>query len=243
VTERKNRAVRLSEHLYQVGGDRISHRYDASAYLLTGPEPAMIDCGSLEGWPAIRANVLALGADPAQIRAVLGTHCHYDHVTGFPGLAEESGAQLFLADADAHAAATGDPDRTASFLYGRPAPPVEVAGPLPPIYESGPVRVQTIFTPGHTPGSSCFVVTDGPVRILIAADTLFGGFHPRIGSDIDAWTESLARLAAAEYDFLCVGHAHAPLLADAHRIVEEARLQLGVYFQPWFRPFHIEFTT
>jgi hydroxyacylglutathione hydrolase len=85
-------------------------------------------------------------------------------------------------------------------------------------------------------------VRDGPIRVLLAADTLFGGFHPRTGSDIDDWAASLGLLAEEEFEYLSVGHAHAPLIADAGRVVAEARLQLGVYFNPWFRPFHLEFS-
>lgn len=233
--------VRLAEHLYLVGGRGRSHPYDGSAYLVTGPAPVLIDCGTLFGWPAVRANVRTLGLDPADLRAVLATHCHFDHVSGFAQLSNESDARLLIHGADAPAAASGDRDRTSAFLYGAEFPPLKIGGALPERYESGTVLVRSIHTPGHTPGSACFVVTDGPTRVLVAGDTLFGGYHWRIRSDLDAWRDSLARLAAAgkEYDYVSTGHGARPLLPDAAGVLARARAELGVYFSPWFRPFYL----
>jgi glyoxylase-like metal-dependent hydrolase (beta-lactamase superfamily II) len=173
------------------------------------------------------------------LRVVLATHCHFDHVSGFAELSRVSDATLMMHEGDAGAAMEGDVDRTAAFLYAAPAPRLNVGSGLPATYESGDVTVRCIHTPGHTPGSSCFVVEDGPTRILIAGDTLFGGYHSRIGSDIDAWGDSLARLAETQFDWLSVGHAHPPLIGNAGAVVEEARQSLGVYFHPWFRPFYL----
>ena len=79
-------------------------------------------------------------------------------------------------------------------------------------------------------------------NILIAGDTLWGGWHPRVGSDLDAWRRSLDRLLELEFDVMTTGHYAAPgLIFDAKRNVYEARKQLGVYFDPWFKPFHETF--
>ncbi len=61
--------------------------------------------------------------------------------------------------------------------------------------EVGAVRLQVIHTPGHTPGSQCFLV-DGR---LVAGDTLFlegCGRTDLPGSDAEAMYASLTRLAA-----------------------------------------------
>src|SRR6185503_5978020 len=41
------------------------------------------------------------------------------------------------------------------------------------VIEVGRLRLHTIFTPGHTPGSMCFLVEGSPV--LFSGDTLFPG--------------------------------------------------------------------
>ena len=58
----------------------------------------------------------------------------------------------------------------------------------------GDVRIELVHTPGHTPGSQCFLV-DGR---LVSGDTLFldgCGRTDLPGSDADAMYESLQRLA------------------------------------------------
>jgi len=59
----------------------------------------------------------------------------------------------------------------------------------------GPVRVRLLHTPGHTPGSQCFLVEDGagPGR-LVSGDTLFLGSCGRVdlpGADPEAMYHSL----------------------------------------------------
>ncbi len=41
------------------------------------------------------------------------------------------------------------------------------------VIEVGRLRIRTIATPGHTPGSMCFAVEDTP--LLLSGDTLFPG--------------------------------------------------------------------
>ena len=41
------------------------------------------------------------------------------------------------------------------------------------VIEVGRLRLQTLHTPGHTPGSMCFKIEGSPV--LLAGDTLFPG--------------------------------------------------------------------
>ena len=65
------------------------------------------------------------------------------------------------------------------------------------IVEVGAVGVELLHTPGHTPGSQCFMV-DG---MLVSGDTLFlegCGRTDLPGSDSEAMYESLQRLAGRD---------------------------------------------
>lgn len=235
--------VRLIGQLYVISGDKLTHPWDASAYLVAGAEPTLIDCGSSEGYPALKRSLQQLGYAPKDIRRVIGTHGHWDHLSGMAQLREESDALLYLHEGDRAAVESGDVDRTASFLYGKPFPPVRVDHPLNDgeILQAGGYAFHVYHTPGHSPGSVCLWVEINGLKLLIAGDTWWAGYHPRIGSDMEAWATSLDRLLELEYDVMTIGHCPPTLIFDAKIKTLEARQQFGVYFNPWFKPFHTTF--
>jgi glyoxylase-like metal-dependent hydrolase (beta-lactamase superfamily II) len=132
-------------------------------------------------------------ADGVRVVGALVTHHHPDHVGGsmmgysIEGLAELLSLQsvpvhAHRAEAPLVARVTGlaDNDVVAHDSGDRVA--------------AGSVEVELLHTPGHTPGSQCFLV-DG---MLIAGDTLFlegCGRTDLPGGDPDAMYESLQRLA------------------------------------------------
>ena len=133
-------------------------------------------------------------ADGMEVVGALATHHHADHVGGsFMGVAVEGVAELLArrsvpihandAEVDSIRRATG---ASATDIVGHAGgDKVEV----------GSVSVQLVHTPGHTPGSQCFLV--GP--LLISGDTLFlegCGRTDLPGSDPEAMYHSLQRLAA-----------------------------------------------
>jgi glyoxylase-like metal-dependent hydrolase (beta-lactamase superfamily II) len=104
------------------------------------------------------------------------------------------------------------------------------------VFTAGRAHLEILHTPGHTPGSACVVVTVDGRRVLLAADTLFGGFSPEIGSDAAAWRSSLDRLAGLDLDALSFGHGVSRLLDNPAGRIAEARLRFASYFDPWFKP-------
>lgn len=232
------KAVKLAEDFYVISGDKLTHPWDASAYLLTGSDPVLIDCGGSEGYSALKCNLNELGLQPKDITKVIATHGHWDHVSGFARLAEESNAELWIHADDREQVEQGDYDRTGAFLYGKPFPALHVQGTLNDgeVMQIGRFLLEVVHTPGHSPGSVSFILTDGKHNILIAGDTLWGGFHPKVRSDIEAWGLSLDKLLTYDFDFMTFGHLPPTLVYDAKKKVAEACRQLGVYFNPWFKP-------
>jgi glyoxylase-like metal-dependent hydrolase (beta-lactamase superfamily II) len=133
-------------------------------------------------------------ADGVEVIGVLATHHHPDHVGGsMMGFSIEGLAQLLdRVSVPVHA------HREEAALVVKVAgldPGDVVAHDSGDTVSAGAVEVKLLHTPGHTPGSQCFLV-DG---MLVAGDTLFlegCGRTDLPGSDPDAMYESLQKLAS-----------------------------------------------
>jgi glyoxylase-like metal-dependent hydrolase (beta-lactamase superfamily II) len=89
------------------------------------------------------------------VRRVLETHGHWDHIQAVPAV-REAGYDVGVTAEDASMLDAYD------FVLEDDT-----------VLEVGQLRLRTIHTPGHTPGSICFLVEGSPV--LFAGDTLFPG--------------------------------------------------------------------
>src|SRR5262245_46235117 len=89
------------------------------------------------------------------VRSVLETHGHWDHIQAVP--------QMRDAGYDVHVTA-----EDAEML-----PSYDQLLDDDSVVEVGRLRLRTILTPGHTPGSICFLIEGSPV--LFSGDTLFPG--------------------------------------------------------------------
>lgn len=233
--------MKLLHHIYQVGGPGLSHSFDATAYLITGNDGALlIDCGTPEGYEQIVENVRKTGTDPARIRKILATHGHYDHVGAAHLWKKDFGCGLWTHEADAGQVEQGDKARTsAGLLYGTDPVPCPVEGFLREndVISQDEIRIEVIHTPGHSPGSISFDIACGGYRLLIAGDSIWGGYSEKIGSDEAAWRESLEKITARHYDFYTFGHVGPQLIADADERLREAKMAFANYYNPWFKTF------
>ena len=98
------------------------------------------------------------------VRKVVETHGHWDHIQAVPQL-REAGYEVAVGTEDApmlqsYDLLLGDDERL----------------------EVGRLRLRTIHTPGHTPGSMCFLIEGSPV--LLSGDTLFPGGPGNTATDL-----------------------------------------------------------
>ena len=89
------------------------------------------------------------------VRTVLETHGHWDHIQAIPAM-REAGYEVGVTAEDAAMLESYD------YLLEDDS-----------VVEVGRLRLHTIHTPGHTPGSMSFRLADKPV--LFSGDTLFPG--------------------------------------------------------------------
>jgi len=90
-----------------------------------------------------------------RVDKVLETHGHWDHIQAVPAV-RDAGIEVGVTAADA------------SML-----PSYDFVLEDDTVIEVGRLRLHTILTPGHTPGSMCFLLEGSPV--LFSGDTLFPG--------------------------------------------------------------------
>jgi len=136
----------------------------------------------------------AAAEDGVEVVGALVTHYHQDHVGGeiFGMSIEGLGRLMELAPVKVHThRAEADGLRRVTGLGESDLARHDGGDAL----ELGQVRVRLLHTPGHTPGSQCFLVEDatGPGR-LVSGDTLFLGSCGRVdlpGADPEAMYHSL----------------------------------------------------
>lgn len=74
----------------------VAGRYCVT-YLILGPDRvAVVDCGSADDLPLIRRALAWLGRSGNQVRFVLPTHLHFDHIMGLDRLARDFGVPVAL---------------------------------------------------------------------------------------------------------------------------------------------------
>jgi glyoxylase-like metal-dependent hydrolase (beta-lactamase superfamily II) len=156
---------------------------------------------------AVEELVDIAAADGMRLVGVLATHHHPDHVGGsMMGYGIEGVSRLLeLADVPIHVN-SNEKEWVRRTTGVEAASLVEHEGG--DVIDVGEVQIRTLHTPGHTPGSQCFLVED----MLVAGDTLFlegCGRTDLPGSDPQAMYESLRLLASLPDDLaLFPGHRY-----------------------------------
>lgn len=153
----------LSEHLFVVGqapSPEMPPTADGNLYLIVGDEGVLaVDAGAGTSFPFVQAAAARFGFAQLPLRHVLLTHEHWDHAWGLAQFCLR-GASVACSPLVA-AALPGliDPSRDIILEHEGPAP-------------IGEFLVEVVFTPGHTPSSTCFrIAVDGQI-CLFTGDTI-----------------------------------------------------------------------
>jgi glyoxylase-like metal-dependent hydrolase (beta-lactamase superfamily II) len=204
----------------------------ANTYLIDAPEGlVLIDTGFPKGAGRILAAVRQLGRAPSDLRHIILTHAHFDHIGSLAAIARETGARTYMHPLDAPIAERGSGFRPLKQpapgllpgllfkVFARRNPTVEpchidqtvIDGEVLPLAGG----LQVIHVPGHCAGQIALLWA--PHRLLFTGDacTNIFGLGPPIGYEDRAEGErSQRKLAGLDFEIACFGHGP-PVLESA----------------------------
>lgn len=165
-----------------------------SAYLIArGNEVAVVDTGFKNNIDKFDGALSAIGAQWGDVKHVILTHKHPDHVGGLPEVVELAGqATVYIGEADLSGAGdiAAQPVNDGEEIFG----------------------LQIIGTPGHTLGH--ISVLDPDAGFLVVGDAMNEengmvlGPNPQFTPDMATANESVKRLAEREFETIVFGHGN-----------------------------------
>ena len=144
---------RVISNIYYVGASGISsHVIETSDGLI------LVDTGTTLMVPQIEANIEKLGFKIDDVKYIVSSHAHWDHVEGHAEMKRRTGAQIAAVGLDAEAISSGIDN---SALGSEGWEPVKVDRVLNDgdTLTLGDVTMTAHLTPGHTKGCTTWTTT------------------------------------------------------------------------------------
>ena len=194
-------AHRVVGNVYYVGSEELA------TYLITTPEGhILINSGFEETVPLIRSSVESLGFKMADVKILLASHAHSDHVAGHARLWEITGAKVYVMQGDDEVIASGGKGQ---YLYADSRwTPCRVDKVLKDgdKVELGGTTLVAHLTPGHTRGCTTWAwqATEGEKKydvVVIGSPNVNPGYrlvhnrdYPEIADDFATTFKVLKKL-------------------------------------------------
>ncbi len=229
---------RVIDNLYYVGPSGIS-----SFLIVTPKGNILIDSGFDETVPLIRDSVTKLGFKTEDIKIILSSHAHTDHVGGHAAMKKLTGAKIMMSEADAAMLASGgtnDFTHYSSALMGYPPAHADKILRDGEKVSLGGTTLTCHLTPGHTKGCTTWtmdVTEDGQVHhvLFFGSTSILSGVplinntnYPAIATDLEHSYKTLKTLPC---DVFLAPHAGFFDLTNKAALVEQ-----GVKPNPFIDP-------
>jgi metallo-beta-lactamase class B len=204
---------RIAGNLYYVG------TYDLACYLITTAQGhILINTGLASSASQIKSNIETLGFKLSDLKILLTTQAHYDHMGAMAAIKKMTGAKLMVDEKDADVVANGGSTDYEMGKYGRSFEPVKADRLLKnnDTVSLGGMQLVMFHHPGHTKGSCSFIFNvkdeQKSYRVLVAnmptiiTDRKFTEIpgYSNIGNDYSYTLSSMKKLS---FDLWVASHA------------------------------------
>ncbi len=227
------KSFRIIGNIYYVGTNNL-----ACYVIKTSAGLILLDTAMQESAPLVRANIAALGFKLTDIKIMLSSHAHFDHVAGHAAIKAATGAKVYATKADAEILESGG--RKGFHPLQPYYPPVRVDKILRDgaTVRLGEVTMTAHLTPGHTEGNTAWTMTveeNGQKYnvVFVASMSINPGVkmlhNPTWAGVGEAYARSFAKLKALPCDVFL--GPHAPFFA-----MEEKVKRLGTQPNPFIDP-------
>ena len=206
-----------------------------AAYLITTPAGhILIDTGFDDTVPHVLASIEQLGFRPRDIKFLLSSHAHVDHVGGHARMKALTGATVVASAADARIMTSGGADDFSPFpkdlMRYTPLQVDRIVAPGNRI-TLGQVNLTAHLTPGHTAGATTWtmrlehagrsydVVFLTSLSIVQGTPLLHSRGHPGIRSDYEASFRALSALPCDVFFGFHVSQASLDTLMEKLRLL------------------------
>nr|WP_063842712.1 LRA17 family subclass B3 metallo-beta-lactamase [uncultured bacterium BLR17]ACH58994.1 LRA-17 [uncultured bacterium BLR17] len=216
---------RIAGNIYYVG------TYDLACYLITTPQGHILINAALAGTvDQVKANVEALGFKFSDIKILLISQAHFDHVGGLAAIQKMTGAKVMIDDQDAPVVEDGG---NSDYIYGGKG----VGSLFAPVHVDrklhdhdnitlGGTQLEMLHHPGHTKGSCSYLLTvkdeHRSYRVLIAnipymlSEVTLPGMptYPNVGKDFMYTYGAMRKL---QFDIWVAAHSSQFGLQDVRK--------------------------
>ena len=142
---------RLAPNIYYVGNEWVG------AFLVDTAEGLiLIDTVVFETVYLTLENIRSLGFDPYDIRHIMLSHMHIDHAGGVEAIAKLTGAKVWLSKEDAEL--RDMPGAAVAMQFNYMPYEVDEYYEFDKPMNFGDLSITPVFTPGHTPGTTSFII-------------------------------------------------------------------------------------
>ena len=144
---------KIMGNVYYVGSNNIS-----SILVATPQGHILLDTGTQKMAAVVFPNIVSLGFKPADIKVMLISHAHYDHMETMETIRRLTGATVAAMEAEVPSLVSGH-DMGPNETWGHE--PVQVGRVLQSGEDInlGGSTVKAIWTPGHTLGATAYFIT------------------------------------------------------------------------------------